>query len=158
MSKAEIIQMKPQSVVNWMCSSCGVDAGCNCGAPLMSKGQRIAEAIVVGDQRSSRAIAKELGVSHTAVDDVRNSTGKRLPVGPRTGLDGRTRRLPRRQEAEFDEDIAIEQTKQVFLLGAHEAIDTAEYRGPVDDEIIQTAKDAAAAWCRLVSKLTGENT
>lgn len=157
---AEIHQLKPKPVAtNWMCSSCGVDAGCNCGAPLMSKARRAAEAIAANPHKSDRAIAADLGINNATVSRARQTTvaGATVEGEPRVGLDGKQRRMPvrREEEDEYDNEIAVEQTKQVFLLGAHEAIQVAEYYGPSDDEIIQTARDTAAAWCRLVSKLTG---
>lgn len=159
---AEIHQLKPKpAAINWMCSACGEDASCNCGAPLMSKAQRAAEAVSANPSRSDRAIAKEIGVDHKTVGAARNFlTGEHSPVDePRIGLDGKQRRMPTRRDSEDDYDpkIASEQTKQVFLLGAHESMQIAEYYGPVDAEIIETARDTAAAWSRLVSKLTKEN-
>lgn len=150
------LQTKPVAT-SWMCSACGIDAGCNCGAPLMSKAQRAAEAIAANPQKSDRAIAKEIGASPTTVGQARSELSSGGQLNDRVGIDGKQRRMPtRRDEDEFDDDIAVEQTKQVFLLGAHEAIRVAEYYGPIDNEIIETARDTAAAWCRLVSRLTGE--
>lgn len=163
---AEIHRLHPRPVAtSWMCSACGVDAGCNCGAPLMSKAQKAAAAIAddtaKGIVRSDRAVAEEIGTSnHTVAKARSDATGNDFPVKePRVGLDGKRRRMPTRRDSEaaYDPKIASEQTKQVFLLGAHESMQIAEYYGPVDAEIIETARDTAAAWSRLVSKLTKEN-
>jgi hypothetical protein len=100
---AEIHQLRPKPVpTNWMCSACGVDAGCNCGAPLMSKAQRAAEAISANPRLSDGAIAREIGVDHKTVGAARNFlTGEDSPVdgAPRVGLDGKQRRMPILREA-----------------------------------------------------------
>jgi uncharacterized ParB-like nuclease family protein len=52
---------------------------------------------------SSRQIAEHVGVSHTAVDNYRNSlTGNGGQSEPRAGADGRVRRLPNRSGAEAE--------------------------------------------------------
>ena len=81
-------------------------------------------------------------ITHVSVDE------------PRTGLDGKVRRLPiRRVEDEFDPEIAIEQTKQVFLLGAHEGpmtvfvyVNTSKQVGDPDHLKVFANADAAEAW------------
>ena len=65
----------------------------------MSKAQKIAKAIADDSAKgvviSDRAIAKDMGASHTAVQNARKATGNQLPVDePRTGLDGKQRRMP----------------------------------------------------------------
>lgn len=160
---AELHQLRPKPVAtNWMCSSCGVDAGCNCGAPLMSKAKRVREYDAANPGQSTRDVADALGVNQSTVVRERQKSGDADASGETvSGRDGKqypARRTRVDEEDEYDDGIAIEQTKQVFLLGAHEALQVAEYYGPSDDEIIQTARDTAAAWCRLVSKLTGERT
>jgi hypothetical protein len=54
--------------------ACGVDAGCNCGAPLISKGQRAAEAIKANPAMSNRKIAEEAGVDEKTVRNIRKKT------------------------------------------------------------------------------------
>lgn len=67
-----------------VCSACGVDAGCNCGAPVVSKGQRIAEYDAANPGKSTRQVAAALNVGKSTVSDVRNSD-----VRPRTPEDDR---------------------------------------------------------------------
>ena len=86
-------------------------------APLMSKAQRAAKAVAENPQMSNRALADEAGVSYETVRRARTDTDVSVDE-PRTGLDGRTRRQPTRRNDEYDPDLAIEQTKQSFLLGA----------------------------------------
>jgi hypothetical protein len=57
-----------------------VDAGCNCGAALVSKGQRAAAAIAANPQKSDRMIAEEIGVKKDTVNRARKSTGRSQPV------------------------------------------------------------------------------
>lgn len=159
---AEIHQLRAKPIsINWMCSACGIDAGCNCGAPLMSKAQRAAEAIAADPRKSDRAIAEEIGVGSNTVRRARQTA----PDGavdnePRVGRDGKERRMPIRheedEEDEFDPRLAFSQTKDAFMARAAEAEADAEYHGRVDQEIIRAAEETAAAWCQLVSKLKGE--
>lgn len=160
---AEIHQLRTKpATINWMCSACGVDAGCNCGAPLMSKAQRAAEALKASPEKSDRAIAKEIGVSHPTVAKAREATGNNLPVDePRIGLDGKQRRMPTRREiAEPDDDVVEEATpaerRDSFLLFANEAMAWAKYDGPVDERVLSAAIATKEAWCRLVAQLAGE--
>lgn len=95
--RAEIHQLRPKPVtITWMCSACGVDAGCNCGAPLMSKAQRAKEAIEANPQKSNRAIAEDAGVSYETVRRARTDTDVSVDDEPRVGLDGKQRRMPKR--------------------------------------------------------------
>jgi hypothetical protein len=111
---ATVIQMSIQRMV---CTACGAEASasCNCGVSYAPKSARAAEAIKANPEKSDRAIAAEIGVSHTTVQEAREATGNHLPV-ERTGLDGKTRKLPERksikQEAppdnEPEEDVVAE--------------------------------------------------
>jgi hypothetical protein len=157
---AEIHQLKPKPLsVNWMCSSCGVDAGCNCGAPMMSKAQRAAEAIASNPQMSDRAIAQETGISQPTISKARKATDNLLSVHePRIGLDGKQRRMPtKRIDAEDDEEELVAATpserRSSFLIFSNEAMLMAQYQGPIDIEIRNAAKATAAAWCRLLENM-----
>ena len=159
---AEIHQLKAKPItVNWMCSSCGVDAGCNCGAPLMSKAKRAAEAIAANPQKSDRAIAEDLGVGTMTVNRARKST---VPHGtvddePRVGLDGKQRRMPVRRDVDEYEDPKAGplRKRDAFLVFSNEAMLLARYEGPVDAEVIEAAKATASAWSRLVSTMEQGN-
>ena len=61
---------------------------------LESKAARAAAAIATNPGKSDRAIAAEIGVDHKTVGKARKATGEQSPVQERTGLDGKTRRLP----------------------------------------------------------------
>lgn len=157
--RAEIHQLKPKPVaINWMCSACGIDAGCNCGAPLMSKAQRAAEAIKASPQKSDRAIADEIGVGKDTVRRAREAAGASAPVESRVGLDGKERRMPVRHEPEddsvdFDEEATPSQKRDAFLIFSNEAMLSAKYDGPIDQSVLESAKATASAWCRLVETM-----
>lgn len=155
---AEIHQLRSRPAsINWMCSACGVDAGCNCGAPLMSKAQRAREAIEVDPHKSDRAIAEEIGVSPMTVNRARSTvTDVTVDDEPRIGLDGKQRRMPvRRPDDERDEIEAAtpSELRSSFLLFSNEAMLWARYDGPVDRTVLEAAKATAAAWGRLVEKM-----
>jgi hypothetical protein len=78
------------------CTGCGAEANasCNCGKPYVPKAVRAAEAIAANPEKSDRAIAANIGVDHKTVSTARKATGESSPV-ERTGLDGKTRKLPR---------------------------------------------------------------
>jgi hypothetical protein len=71
-----------QAVAEYKCSVCGVDAGCNCGAPVVPKqiAQNHFEANP-GDNRSNRTIAEELGVGKDTVRRAKLSIGAGEPIG-----------------------------------------------------------------------------
>jgi DNA-binding transcriptional MocR family regulator len=80
------------------CAACGAtaDAACACGAPYLPAGERTAKAVAdpANKNKSSRAIAAELGVSPDTVDRARKATARNQAVEKRVGLDGKARRLP----------------------------------------------------------------
>jgi hypothetical protein len=90
------------SVQRMQCTVCGAEANasCNCGQPYVPAKQRAAEAVAANPQKSDRAIAEEIGVSHPTVAKARKeATGNDLPVDkPRVGKDGKTRRLPEKSK------------------------------------------------------------
>ena len=160
-----IQQLKPKrEATNWMCSSCGEDASCNCGAPLMSKAQRAAEAIRRDPSKSDRAIAKEIGTSnHTVAAARRSSTGSNFPVEEtRTGLDGKQRKMPSKPTEEAAEqeyapapykkrtktDVVVEDL--TFALGL--ATEASRYSGPVPKKLIELADKNVAAFQQLATK------
>ena len=96
MTTAKIIPLPRQSRLE--CSDCGasVKAACDCHAPYVPAGTRATKAVEENPEMSDRAIAADIGVSHTTVQKARKSTGNKLPVA-RTGRDGKRRRVPRTQ-------------------------------------------------------------
>jgi hypothetical protein len=59
------------------CNECGVDASCNCGAPVVPAFKRAEDAIKANPNRSNRAIAEEAGVSEWSVRDAKKNQGAR---------------------------------------------------------------------------------
>jgi hypothetical protein len=100
---ATIINQPLPVKVKLECTQCGAsgEGSCNCGAEYVAPGQRAAKALKANPERSDRAIAAEIGVDHKTVGAARKAaTGEGSPVECRTGLDGKTRRLPQRSEPE----------------------------------------------------------
>jgi hypothetical protein len=140
-----------------VCPSCGVDAACDCGmAPI----DRAEYAVLKNPEKSSRAIAAEIGVGRKTVDRARaKATGPRGPVEKRVGLDGKIRRMPKPKvdddgddDDELDED-ETEGSEGAFLRRAAQAIKFAVYTGPVNKELVAAARAAADAWRKLVQTL-----
>ena len=95
------------SVVRLACTACGAEANasCNCGKPYVPKLQRAADAVAEHPEKSNRAIAEEIGVDEKTVRQARASTADYSAVDePRTGRDGKTRRLPSYIPAADDSD------------------------------------------------------
>jgi len=86
-----------------LCSKCGKPAACSCGVDYVPKLTYVAMHMTVDDDRSDRAIAKELKVSHETVRTARKGLkelqlSRNLTVkkqAKRKGRDGKLRRLPR---------------------------------------------------------------
>jgi hypothetical protein len=57
-------------------------------------GKRAEQAVVANPEKSDRAIAEEIGVSHTTVQKARKATGNNVPVAKRVGKDGKARKMP----------------------------------------------------------------
>jgi hypothetical protein len=70
-----------------------------------------AEAIAANPQKSDRAIARELGIGKSTVNEVRNSTVRDRTVNDqdetRIGMDGKRRRLPKGQKASRSDAAVI---------------------------------------------------
>jgi hypothetical protein len=164
---ATVIKMSVQRMV---CTGCGSEANatCNCGLPYKPKAERAKEAIEANPGKSDRAIAKEIGVSHTAVQNARKATGKLLPVDEHVGLDGKTRRLPQRSEPEEEEAAEKEHQEGLRVIAArgflNRAIEAKKIctieklqSSDVTNEMIQAAYDAATAWETSASQLEKED-
>jgi hypothetical protein len=86
-----------KSIVQLACVQCGAEANasCSCGKPYVPKQQRAAEAVAAHPEKSNRAIADDIGVDEKTVRQARASTADQSAVDePRTGKDGKTRRMP----------------------------------------------------------------
>lgn len=108
---AQILKMRRPSTGRMECSSCGAtaDAACNCGVPYVPAGQRAKEAVKANPGKSDRAIAKEIKVSAPTVGKARRevqTTVKDFTVEARTGLDGKTRKVPVKAVARQEERAA----------------------------------------------------
>jgi hypothetical protein len=132
--------------------------------------------VVKNPEKSDRAIAAEIGVSHTTVQKARKTTGNQLPVEvscgsapapcalveTRTGKDGKVRRLPQRScideyaEPGVEDEIDAEDPENyrtAYLLRVDQAIRFASYSGPITKEIVASARQVARAWSKLAQKL-----
>jgi hypothetical protein len=100
---------------SFVCSECGAERGCACDAPAIKPIKRAEAAIAADPGKSDRAIAKKIGVSDKTVAKARRSTADNSAVEKRTGLDGKTRKLPK-------------QTKKTKKNNAHVAADDAGHK------------------------------
>jgi hypothetical protein len=98
---------KPKRI---QCSSCGAEgtAGCDCGAPYVTPGERAATAAAAYPEKSDGMIAREIGVDRSTVTRARNSTRADAPV-ERVGLDGKKRRSPKPKLVYDDDDMPSEE-------------------------------------------------
>jgi hypothetical protein len=89
------------------CQNCGAAAraACNCGVAYVPAGERAAAAVAANPEKSDRAIAEEIGTSHTTVQNARKATGNLLPVEKRTGRDGKKRKQPARKSKRASADL-----------------------------------------------------
>ena len=92
---------KRPSIAQLACSECGAttNAACNCGKPYVPAGARAAEALAQNPEKSDRAIAAEIGVHHSTVNEVRKKSTVGNPTVPRKGKDGKTRKLPAKRQS-----------------------------------------------------------
>lgn len=151
MKHGTVIQMAVQQMT---CTGCGAEANasCNCGKPYVPKKQRAIDALKENPNRSDRAIAADLGVHHSTVNEARKESGVGDPTGERQGRDGKVYRLPQR-EPDIESEIEPDNRHDAFLLRADQARQLAVYSGPIDDEIYEAAQLAAASWQALVASI-----
>jgi len=74
------------------------EASCSCGVAYVPPGQRAAEEVRQHPEESDRSIAARIGVHHSTVNEARKRTVGNPTVAPRTGRDGKTRRMPRKTD------------------------------------------------------------
>src|SRR5262245_616797 len=86
------------------CTECGSKAfaSCNCGKPYAPKSQLAARAIADNPNLSNRAIADAYDLSEPTVRRARTASADAVDQ-PRTGLDGKTRKLPMRRRENLEE-------------------------------------------------------
>ena len=86
-----VIQLSIQRMV---CTGCGAEANasCNCGVSYVAKSARAREAVKANPNRSDRAIAADLGMTHPTVAAARRDLdegGNNFPP-ERIGRDGKS--------------------------------------------------------------------
>lgn len=156
-----VIQM---SVQRMSCTACGAEANasCNCGKPYVPAKQRAKEAIEANPQKSDRAIAADIGVSHETVSKARRESPVNELTPEREGRDGKVYRLPVRQEEDEPSDADHEEGLRViavrgFLNRAAEAKEIATLgkltASDVTEAMVVAAQDAAAAWEKAAQNL-----
>jgi len=157
------------------CEDCGTASICLCGCgasyqpehPAAMPSQqptrkvsaldRATAAIKTSPEKSNRAIAAEIGVSHQVVGRARRQIKEAAGDGPvdgpvaRVGRDGKRRKLP---TAADDDDDTQDSYRIAYLVRADQAGWMAFYdEGPVDDEILASAAYARDQWAKLYDRL-----
>jgi hypothetical protein len=114
MTTSQFEQVRKQEL-NYTCSACGADRGCDCSAPAIEKA---AAAIAANPRKSGRAIAAEIGVSHTTVQNARKQVANDLPPEPagraddsapediRIGRDGKSYPAEKKKKREAEKENA----------------------------------------------------
>src|SRR5262245_3402113 len=110
--------MDAQTTVTVRCTACGelgeVKPSCGCGAAFeyISPGELAAQAVKDNPGMSDRDLADKLGIGKDTIRRAR--TGANAPVEPRTGKDGKKRRMPRRGRRAAD-PAKQQQAAEMFL-------------------------------------------
>ena len=86
-----IIETVQQS--KFVCATCGAGRDCDYNAPGRKRDAAV-EAIAANPGKSDRAIAAETGLNREIVRRARKATDTGVAVDQRTGLHGKTRKLP----------------------------------------------------------------
>jgi hypothetical protein len=149
------------SIQRMVCTGCGAEANasCNCGKAYLPKAVRAAEAVAAHPEKSDRAIAADIGVSQPTVSKARKeTTDNNLSVERRIGLDGKTRRMPVREEI-ADPDAERDRKECVALN--HKAIEAerelAEASGDelTPEEQLEHYRDALVIQAEQAADLAG---
>jgi hypothetical protein len=127
------------------------------------KRELIGKLLAAKPEQSDRQVAEAVKASPTTVGKVRaemESKGDVSKLDTRTDTKGRkqaakkTRKgKPRDPDAPRPGDAKISQNRSIFFLNSRVAISMATYEGPVDEEIMAAARNAAAAWVELTKSL-----
>jgi len=163
---AKVIPLKMPVAAKFECSKCGTEAACNCGAPVVPLGTRLAEAIAKKDGKSNRTIAAEQGCSEGAVRKARGSAAyEYAPDDRRIGRDGKSYPAkPTRviepeaddEDPDIEEDIDPRHYRTAYLLRVDQAIRFAAYSGKVSKELVAAARRVAKAWDELARDMEKE--
>jgi hypothetical protein len=134
------------SIQRMVCTGCGAEANtsCNCGKAYVPMAVRAAEAIKANPEKSDRAIAADIGVApntvKTARDELRSTA--QLEDGERIGLDGKTRKLPKKPD-----DAELERDRKECVALNQKAIEAererAEYLEMTPEGLVVLAEQAA---------------
>jgi hypothetical protein len=162
---ATVVRLRP-STTGLRCSECGAaaKAACNCGAPYIPAGQLAAKAIAANPQKSTRAIAEEIGVGTMTVSRARKSTVPFGTVEKRTGKDGKVRRLPVRPEPKISDPVkeinSFHKELIGFLSDFTERFNKWHDAAPVIDKdgkatLMQALYMCTDGFARLAQKLDG---
>jgi hypothetical protein len=153
---ASIVEIR-QSIQRMVCTGCGAEANasCNCGVVYQPKSVRAAEAVTANPEKSDRAIAKEIGVHHSTVNEARKQLSDN-PTVERTGLDGKKRKMPEKQVADGAEGVPQAQADPVSMSDAYaearkavyaaEAPETKEDDSPMADGEEMSRDEAIEEW------------
>jgi transposase-like protein len=77
-----------KQALDYQCSKCGAERGCDCNAPAIKKA---AAALAANPQKSDRAIAAEIGISQPTVSKARKQSGdNQLSPDTHVGRDGKS--------------------------------------------------------------------
>lgn len=156
-----------------VCTGCGseANASCNCGVAYVPKADRIKKAIEASPEKSTRAIAAELGdVSHVAVQKVRAAMEEagvnQLTPDQRIGRDGKSYpaklRVVQDDEASDDFDTPEDFWQRSLGNMAGEAISLEDFwsdkfgdwrKFQVTSDLVTLAKQASEAWGKLAKSL-----
>lgn len=156
-----VIQISVQRMV---CTGCGAEANasCNCGKPYVTKSGLAAEAIKASPNKSSRAIAANLGIHPSVVDEARKQVPGN-PAGERVGRDGKSYSVRQR----ITDDTGLPRSmieaaeavsrRRIFLRCAEDVLRKAEQGAglkfskgsEIDDEIVTALESIIQAWTDL---------
>lgn len=157
--KSVLVELRQvESVAKLECSACGAAgvASCNCNASYIPAKDRAVAAIAANPQKSNRALAKDLGVSHTSVNKAR---GNMFPPEKVIGRDGKqypARKMPEKKEvAATDSRLAKSMVKHGWYQRAELAAQEARYAPldtcPRDTKMREAAKEVIAAWTEVLN-------
>jgi hypothetical protein len=156
-------QVRKQEL-NYTCSACGADRGCDCNAPAIKKA---AAAIADNPQKSDRAIGAEAGISHTTVQNARKQVANDLPpeaAEVRIGRDGKSynkkKKKPIAPLAPTVSKLARRQTEFVASIDAYGGgqVDRVEEicaRQPelITDAVLDKCREITERWGQLCEDL-----
>lgn len=171
---AQIITMSRPTRLE--CSACGApgEGSCGCNAPYVAAGTRAAKK--ADSEKTDRALAAELGISHKTVERARKSVVTYVTPEKRVGKDGKKypakrKRKPKPNARAADPiqedctDCNTEQERWQHSLGnlAGDAVSIRAYwtrefgeweKFEVPSSLVTLAKQAAKVWTELAADLS----